>query len=184
MYTCIIISNLCIRAIKSEEVRWSEKWKLEKKSKSWYLGSLELAVTISSQWFYSSYQFILRDNQESCSFFTAVHSAKRELETDSFWSFALWFTGNLMIKLVIPILLSTPFLFEPRSFRFLQIVTVSFCLLLSVFYLSAVIDPSSYAAEQIEILLAGKVQYFADLLNTTPQTGRRFASCAWLNRAF
>ncbi|EFO82418.1 hypothetical protein CRE_00521 [Caenorhabditis remanei] len=50
-------------------------------------------------------------------------------------------------------------------------LTISFCLLLSFFYLSAVIDPSSYAAEQIEIVLADKVQYFADLLNTTPQTG-------------
>ncbi|CAI5454824.1 unnamed protein product [Caenorhabditis angaria] len=56
-----------------------------------------------------------------------------------------------------------------QPFTVLSIVTVSFCLLLSVFYLSAVIDPNSYAAEQIEILLADKIQYFADLLNITPQ---------------
>lgn len=57
-----------------------------------------------------------------------------------------------------------------QPFTVLNIITGSFGLLLSFFYLSAVIDPSSYAAEQIEIHLADRVQYLATLLNTTPQT--------------
>ncbi|CAB3399205.1 unnamed protein product [Caenorhabditis bovis] len=108
VYTCIIISNLCIRAVKSEEVEWN--WQL---------------------------LFLVSDSIAVISLFYGItrhHAA---------------------------------FL---QPFTVLSILTVSFCLLLSVFYLSAVIDPSSYAAEQIEILLADKVQYFADVLNTTPQT--------------
>lgn len=107
VYTCIIISNLCMRVIKSEEVKWS--WQVL------FLASDSIAVI---SLFYG---------------ITRQHAA---------------------------------FL---QPFTVLSILTVSFCLLLSFFYLSAVIDPSSYAAEQIEIVLADKVQYFADLLNTTPK---------------
>ncbi|CAO4385957.1 unnamed protein product [Caenorhabditis nigoni] len=106
--TCIIISNLCMRAIKSEEVEWN--WQLL------FLVSDSIAVI-------SLFYGIVRQN--------------------------------------------AAFL---QPFTVLSIVTVSFCLLLSFFYLSAVIDPSSYAAEQVEIGLADKVQHFADVLNTTPQT--------------
>uniref|UniRef100_A0A1I7TWC5 MARVEL domain-containing protein n=1 Tax=Caenorhabditis tropicalis TaxID=1561998 RepID=A0A1I7TWC5_9PELO len=107
-YTCIIISNLCMRAVKSEEVEWN--WQL---------------------------LFLVSDSIAVISLFygiTRQHAA---------------------------------FL---QPFTVLSILTVSFCLLLSFFYLSAVIDPSSYAAEQIEVGYADKVQYFADLLNTTPKT--------------
>ncbi|EGT33192.1 hypothetical protein CAEBREN_25717 [Caenorhabditis brenneri] len=110
-YTCIIITNVCMRAYnsyKSEETEWN--WQLL------FLISDSIAVI-------SLFYGIIRQ-----------HAA---------------------------------FL---QPFTVLSILTVSFCLLLSFFYLSAVIDPSSYAAEQIEIGLADKVQYFADLLNTTPQT--------------
>ncbi|CAI2357450.1 unnamed protein product [Caenorhabditis sp. 36 PRJEB53466] len=108
VYTCIIISNLCMRAIKSEEVEWN--WQL---------------------------LFLVSDSIAVISLFYGI-------------------TRN------------HPAFLQP--FTVLSIVTVSFCLLLSVFYMSAVLNPNSYAAEQIEIVLADKVQYFADLLSTTPQT--------------
>ncbi|CAD6189179.1 unnamed protein product [Caenorhabditis auriculariae] len=107
-YATIIISNLCIRAVKSEEVEWN--WQL---------------------------LFLVSDSIAVISLFYGIsrqHAA---------------------------------FL---QPFTVLSIVTVSFCLLLSVFYLSAVLDPHSYAAEQIEIMLADKIQYFAELLSTTPKT--------------
>lgn len=58
-----------------------------------------------------------------------------------------------------------------EAIDFLQIVTVSFCVLLTAFYASAVYDPTSYAGEQIEILLAGKMKSISDYLHTTTRAG-------------
>ncbi|CAJ0608182.1 unnamed protein product [Cylicocyclus nassatus] len=54
-----------------------------------------------------------------------------------------------------------------QPFTILSIVTVSFCVLLTAFYASAVFDPTSYAGEQIEILLAGKVKTVSEYFDTT-----------------
>ncbi|RCN34788.1 hypothetical protein ANCCAN_19357 [Ancylostoma caninum] len=57
-----------------------------------------------------------------------------------------------------------------QPFTIISIVTVSFCVLLTAFYASAVYDPTSYAGEQIEILLAGKVKSISEYFHTTTRT--------------
>uniref|UniRef100_A0A1I7XGS0 Lysosomal cystine transporter n=1 Tax=Heterorhabditis bacteriophora TaxID=37862 RepID=A0A1I7XGS0_HETBA len=58
-----------------------------------------------------------------------------------------------------------------QPFTVVSIVTISFCILLTILYSSAIYDPNSYAGEQIEILLADKVQYFAESLSMKHRSG-------------
>ncbi|KAL6733463.1 hypothetical protein Aduo_004108 [Ancylostoma duodenale] len=57
-----------------------------------------------------------------------------------------------------------------QPFTIISIVTVSFCVLLTAFYASAVYDPTSYAGEQIEILLAGKMKSISEYFHATTRT--------------
>ncbi|KAK6016149.1 hypothetical protein OSTOST_18372 [Ostertagia ostertagi] len=74
------------------------------------------------------------------------------------WNWQLLFLVSdsiAVLCLVYGVVREQPAFLQP--FTIISMVTVSFCVLLTTFYASAVIDPTSYAGEQIEILLAGHV---------------------------
>ncbi|CAI4221524.1 unnamed protein product [Auanema sp. JU1783] len=101
-YALIIVSNLGIRAYKSEEVLWVLGHKL---------------------------LFLISDSVSVVSLFYGV--ARRR-----------------------------PAFLQP--FTVVSLLTISFCILLTVFYGAAAVNPTSFYGEQVEILLADKVQLLAD----------------------
>ncbi|WKX96336.1 hypothetical protein Q1695_012637 [Nippostrongylus brasiliensis] len=87
------------------------------------------------------------------------------------WNWQLLFLVSdtiAVLTLVYGVIREQPAFLQP--FTVISIVTVSFCVLLTAFYASAAIDPSTYAGEQIEILLAGHVQTVSKYFNVTTRT--------------
>ncbi|XGW13053.1 hypothetical protein V3C99_013583 [Haemonchus contortus] len=87
------------------------------------------------------------------------------------WNWQLLFLVSdtiAVLCLVYGVVREQPAFLQP--FTIISMVTVSFCVLLTVFYTSAVIDPTSYAGEQIEILLAGHVKSISEYFKVTTRT--------------
>lgn len=87
------------------------------------------------------------------------------------WNWQLLFLVSdtiAVLCLVYGVVREQPAFLQP--FTIISIVTVSFCALLTAFYASAVIDPTSYAGEQIEVFLAGHVQSISKYFDVTTRT--------------
>uniref|UniRef100_A0A0K0DKL4 GGDEF domain-containing protein n=1 Tax=Angiostrongylus cantonensis TaxID=6313 RepID=A0A0K0DKL4_ANGCA len=92
------------------------------------------------------------------------------------WNWQLLFLASdslAVVSLVYGLVREQPAFLQP--FTIISIVMVSFCVLLSAFYLSAAIDPQSFAGEQIEILIAGQMKTMSEHFNITTRTGRRLS---------
>ncbi|KJH40201.1 hypothetical protein DICVIV_13859 [Dictyocaulus viviparus] len=57
-----------------------------------------------------------------------------------------------------------------QPFTIISIITVSFCVLLTAFYLMAAFNPQSFAREQIEILIAGQIKSISKHFSVTSNT--------------
>uniref|UniRef100_A0A0R3S544 MARVEL domain-containing protein n=1 Tax=Elaeophora elaphi TaxID=1147741 RepID=A0A0R3S544_9BILA len=95
--------------------------------------------------------------------------------SDIGWNWELLFLiidSAVVLSLFYGIVAEKAALLQP--FVVLNVLTISFLILLSIFFISAIYDSHSYAAEYVELAISDRMQHIVSIISVPQQNGLFF----------